>query len=179
MQIKQISAEVFYAAGDVITFGMRDLEFLRAQAKRNPRKRARLCTHRDASDRLHEMIIINLRETYVRPHKNYNKPKSFQILDGIMDVILFDDSGAPQAVTRLGPIASGFPHYFRLHETRFHTLRTVSEMVLFQETTVGPFQQPDTIFASWAPDDDQTEACADFLDRVDLAVKQLLLAPSG
>jgi cupin fold WbuC family metalloprotein len=173
MEINRISDEVFYAKGEIITLGSEDLAFLQAQAARNPRKRARLCAHIDASDRLHEMFIVNLRDTYVRPHKNANKPKSFQILEGLIDVVIFDDSGTVQSAMRLGAYASGFPSYFRLHETRYHTLRTISDIVLFHETTIGPFQPGDTIFAPWAPDDGQQE-CASFLRQIDLAVARLM-----
>jgi cupin fold WbuC family metalloprotein len=173
MQIRRISDEVFYAGGGIVTFGARDLDFLKSQAERNPRKRARLCTHIDVSDRLHEMLIINLRETYVRPHKNTDKPKSFQILEGLMDVIVFDDLGVVRSVTSLGSYDSGLPCYFRLHETCYHTLRTLSNVVAFQETTIGPFQPGDTVFAPWAPGDDKPAECADFLKRMDSAVAQM------
>jgi cupin fold WbuC family metalloprotein len=174
MQIKRTSDEVFYAEGEIVTLGARDLEFLKTQAERNPRKRARLCTHIDVSNRLHEMTIINVRETYVRPHKNLNKPKSFQILEGMMDVIVFDDAGEPRGVTRLGSYGSGLPYYFRLHATRYHTLRTISEVVVFQETTIGPFRPGDTVFAPWAPEDEKLDECARFLQRIDLAVERMM-----
>jgi len=179
MQIRRVSDEVFYAAGEIIVFGARELDFLKTQTERNPRKRARLCTHVDASDRLHEMIIVNVRDTYVRPHKNTNKPKSFQVLEGQMDVVVFDDQGKVTSVTHLGSYASGRPYYFRLHETRYHTLRTTSEIVLFQETTIGPFQQGDTVFAPWAPEDAQVEACREFLKSMDAAVARLASAEAS
>lgn len=175
MQIQRISDEVFYAQGAVLTFGARDLDFLWSQAGRNPRKRARLCTHRDVNDPLHEMLIINLRDTYVRPHKNLNKPKSFQILEGVMDVVMFDEAGVVHSAVRLGAYDSGLPYYFRLHQTRYHTLRTVSERVLFQETTIGPFQPGDTVFAPWSPEDGQPE-CAAFLEDLDRSVAGLAQA---
>jgi len=177
MQIQRISDEVFYAEGEIVTVGMPDLDFLKIQAKGNRRKRARLCTHVDVSDLLHEMIIINLRDTYVRPHKNAHKPKSFQIIEGMMDVVMFDESGDVRGVTRMGQYGSGYPYYFRLHKTRYHTLRTISDLVLFQETTIGPFIPGDTIFAPWAPEDENTDECVRFLERIDLTVDRM--RPAG
>jgi cupin fold WbuC family metalloprotein len=176
MQIKRVSDEVFYAEGRIVTLGPPALDFLKLQAKRNPRKRARLCTHVGVGDPLHEMLIVNLRDTYVRPHKNTDKPKSFQILEGVMDVVMFDDAGEVRGVTRLGHYGSGLPSYFRLHETRFHTLRTITDLVLFQETTIGPFRPGDTVFAPWSPEDGKQDECARFLERTDLAVGRLLPA---
>jgi cupin fold WbuC family metalloprotein len=170
LKLKKISNEVFYTDDEIVTFAAADLAFLKEQTKRNPRKRARLCTHRDVSDSLHEMIIVNVRDTYVRPHKNLNKPKSFRMLEGVMDVVLFDDEGKVTGFTRLGAYESGYPSYFRLHTTRFHTLRTVSSLGIFQETTRGPFAAGDTVFAEWAPDDKDAAAAADFLQEVDAGV---------
>ncbi|MBI3853378.1 MAG: cupin fold metalloprotein, WbuC family [Verrucomicrobia bacterium] len=173
MNIKTVSDEVFYAEGEIVTFSAADLAFLKQQTQRNPRKRARLCTHHDVSDPLHEMIIVNLRDTYVRPHKNTNKPKSFQMLEGMMDVVVFDDAGKVTGATRLGAYASGYPSYFRLHETRFHTLRTITPLGMFQETTRGPFVAGDTVFAAWAPEDQDIAACTRFLERMDADVATL------
>ena len=174
MQIKRITDEVFYAEGGIIALAARDLDFLKSQTRRNPRKRARLCTHTGVGDLLHEMIIVNLRDTYVRPHKNTNKPKSFQIIEGMMDVVVFDDAGEVRSVTRLGPYSASVPYYFRLHKTRYHTLRTISDVVVFQETTIGPFQPGDTVFAPWAPEDEKREECARFLERIDLAASRMM-----
>jgi cupin fold WbuC family metalloprotein len=176
MQIKRISDEVFYAEGEIVTLAAPDLDFLKSQTRSNPRRRARLCTHTGVGDLLHEMIIINVRDTYVRPHKNTNKPKSFQIIEGMMDVVVFDDSGEARSVTRLGSYGSGFPYYFRLHKTCYHTLRTISDLVVFQETTIGPFQPGDTVFAPWAPEDEKRDECARFLERIDRAVDRMMSA---
>ena len=174
VKISKQSDEVFYAEGAIITFSAADLEFLKRQAECNPRKRARLCTHRDVSDPLHEMILVNARDTYVRPHKNTAKPKSFQMLEGMMDVVVFDEAGKVTGATRLGPYGSGHSSYFRLHETRFHTLRTLTPIGMFQETTRGPFVMGDTVFAAWAPADEDLPACEDFLRHMDADVARLL-----
>jgi cupin fold WbuC family metalloprotein len=179
LNTNKISEEVYYAKGDIVTFGAADLAFLIEQTGRNPRKRARLCMHRNVSDPLHEMIIVNLRDTYVRPHKNTNKPKSFRMLDGMMDVVVFDDAGKVTHVTRLGSYASGYPSYFRLHETRFHTLRTLTPAGVFQETTRGPFAAGDTVFAEWAPDDEDNAGIVRFLEQMDAAVAVFFPLPKS
>src|SRR2546425_13373102 len=92
----------------------------------------------------------------------------------MMDFVVFDDFGEARGVTRLGSYGSGLPYSFRLHATRYHTLRTISDLVLFQETTIGPFQPGDTIFAPWAPEDEKREECAHFLQRIALAVERMM-----
>lgn len=177
MKFLRQSDEVYYAEGDLLTLSRADFDFFKQQARQSPRKIARLCTHRHMGDRLHEMTIVNLHETYIRPHKNTAKPKSFLVLEGAMDVVMFDDIGNIIGVIPLGAPGSGLPHYFRLHETRFHTLRTRSEAVVFQETTIGPFEPGDTVFARWAPDGTAPGfAAPGALERLDSAVKRYLTA---
>lgn len=166
-EIDKKTEEVFYASGKIVTVSQAELAFLTAKAAQNPRRIARLCTHRDLSDPLHEMVIVNRRETYIRPHKNTLKPKSFLVLEGKMDVVMFSDDGEVTGVFHLGAYGSGLAHYFRLHETRFHTLVTRTEQVVFQETTIGPFQPSDTVFAPWAPENSNPEACKAFTKAVE------------
>lgn len=170
MHFEKQNDEVYYASGDLITLTRADLGAIADQAAKNPRKIARLCLHQSMTDPLHEMVIVNLRETYIRPHKNRGKQKSFLVLEGAMDVVVFADGGQITEVHRLGSFGSGRPHYFRLNHTRYHTLRVQSPVVLFQETTTGPFVPSDTEFAPWAPPPTQPDACATFIADMDRAI---------
>ena len=62
----------------------------------------------------------------------------------------------------MGPMGSGEIFYHRLADAWFHTVIPTSEMVVFHETTNGPFRRQDTIFAPWSPPEDDRpgrEAC--------------------
>ena len=143
------SEEVLYAANEVVVFGKAGLEELKRLAMLTPRKRIRLCTHRDPSDSLHEMFIIHTKDTIVPPHKHIGKAESFSILEGRVDVILFHDDGKVREAIRMGDPASGLPFYYRLADPIFHTLAIHSDFLVFHEVTSGPFQRDKTIFASW------------------------------
>jgi cupin fold WbuC family metalloprotein len=157
------SAEVRYAIDAVITVDAEDVAQLKGAAQRNPRRRVRLCAHGGIDDSLHEMLIVHTNNTYVRPHRHLGKSESFHVIEGDVDVVLFDDVGGVREVIRMGPFASGRPFFYRIAQPLFHTLLIRSEVLVFHETTGGPFRRADTEFASWAPDDTDVLAVGRFL----------------
>ena len=77
----------------------------------------------------------------------------FHILEGELDVVIFDDHGKPLQTLRMGPFGSGKIFYYRLNASFFHALLPRTAFVVFHETTAGPFVQNEAIFAPWAPTD--------------------------
>jgi cupin fold WbuC family metalloprotein len=142
-----------------------DVAFLAERARQNARRRARLCAHPDARDRLHEMLIVLDRETYIRPHRHAGKSESFHIIEGELDVVIFHDDGSVREVVRMGPFGSGRAFYYRLMENCFHTVLICSPFALFHETTNGPFNRSDTEFAPWSPAEGELQA-AEFMEKM-------------
>ena len=158
------SAEVRYATDAVVLVASADVATLKAEAGRNPRRRMRLCAHTGVDDTLHEMIIVHARNTYVRPHKHLGKSESFHVIEGEVDVVLFDEGGAVTDTIEMGSFASGRPFYYRIAAPTFHTLLIRSDVLVFHESTGGPFRRADTMFAPWAPEDGDAAAVARFVD---------------
>ena len=145
------SPEVLVATGGGVQLSAEEVADVVARATHSPRKRARLCAHLSPGDTLHEMVICLARGTYIRPHRHAGKSESFHIIEGELDVVLFDDTGAVTEVIHMGPYHSGKAFYYRLMEPAFHTVLVNTPHVLFHETTNGPFDPADTEFAAWAP----------------------------
>jgi cupin fold WbuC family metalloprotein len=157
------SAEVRYATDAILVVDAGDVTALKGAAEDNSRRRIRLCAHHSIDDRLHEMLIVHTNHTYVRPHKHVGKSESFHIVEGDVDVVVFDDGGGVTEVIRMGAFASGRPFYYRIAEPLFHTLLIRSDVLVFHETTSGPFRRADTVFAPWAPEDGDTAAVRRYL----------------
>jgi cupin fold WbuC family metalloprotein len=155
--------EVYYVNGPIVTADVATIERLKALAAANPRRRARLCGHPAPGDSLHEMLIAHTRETYVRPHRHLHKSESYHVIEGEFDLVLFDDEGTVEQVVAMGDRASGRQFYCRLQRSVYHSLIFLTESVLFQETTNGPFDPSRTVFAPWAPADDTPDAREYFL----------------
>ena len=166
MRAKTLNPEVLVAEEPIVQVSRADVEFLKASAAQNERKRIRLCTHPDVDDRLHEMLIVHAKEAYVRPHKHLNKTESVHIIEGLVDVIVFDDVGNIIEVIRMGDYASGHRFYYRMSGPYYHTLLIRSDVLVFHETTNGPFRREDTVFAPWAPDEADLAARKAFMEQV-------------
>ncbi len=166
----QQNAEVLYTKDALTTADQSDIESFKQLSSRNPRERIRLCTHLDQADSLHEMLIVHEKSAYVRPHKHLGKSESTHIIEGLVDVVLFDDDGRIERVISMGDYASGKTFYYRMATPIFHTLIIRSDVLVFHETTNGPFDRSTTIFAPWAPEDADVKSVVDFMSNLDRRV---------
>src|SRR2546426_4697246 len=141
IRYREHNAEVLYAEDPVVKVDRQDIEFLARRAAQNPRKRIRLCTHKDTNDKLHEMLIVHARDCYVRPHKHTAKSEAFHVICGLVDIVLLDDNGNVIEVVAMGDYASGRKFYYRLADPLYHTLLIRSDYVIFHEITNGPFNR--------------------------------------
>lgn len=147
---RQESPEVLYPVEDIVFCTEADWSQLKALAMANPRQRIRLCMHRSPEDSLQEMLIVHTKDTYVRPHKHVGRVESFSVLEGIVDVILFEEDGAVQQVIKMGPPSSGDRYFLRMNRPVYHSLVIHSDFLVFHEATTGPFGREQTVFPAWA-----------------------------
>ena len=59
MKTTKFNDEVLYAADAIVQIDASDIEELKQKAKQNPRKRVRICAHKDTKENIHEMIIVH------------------------------------------------------------------------------------------------------------------------
>jgi cupin fold WbuC family metalloprotein len=175
MRLHQHSAEVFLANGPISSIGPAEIEVLRDAVAQSPKGRVRINLHPDAMDSLHEMIIAIDAQSYIRPHMHPGKSESFHIVDGVVDVVVFDETGAITEVIELGAPGTGRAFYYRMSRPFLHTLVVHSSLLVVHETTNGPFDPNATRFASFAPDGSDPEAVMAFCD----SIKQRAAAYTG
>jgi cupin fold WbuC family metalloprotein len=172
MQFKEITSEVLVANGPLAQVGRADIELLKKKAAANPRRRVRICAHRENADRIHEMLIVLVGDCYIRPHKHFGKSESLHLIEGSASAVFFDDTGAVTEVAPLGDYSSGHPFYYRLEVPRFHTLLIHSDFLVFHETTNGPFNRADTAFAPWSPEETDLAGRQRFMKTLTEAVRK-------
>jgi len=166
------SEEVLYAADPIVTVDAAAIEALKRRAASNPRRRIRLCAHHGTADRVHEMLIVHTRDTYVRPHKHLDKCESFHVIEGEVDVVMFDEDGGIDRAIEMGSIQSGRRFFYRIADPIYHTLLIRSDVLVFHETTPGPFRREHTVFAPWAPADGDVEAVRRFVASVEARLRR-------
>ncbi len=170
MALVQKSPEVFLAEGPISAVGRSELETLKAAVRASAKRRARINTHPDGEDALHEMIIAIDPSSYIRPHKHPGKSEAFHIVEGEVDIVVFKDDGQIDQVVPLGAPGGERSFYYRMSQPFFHTLIIRSDVLIVHEITNGPFRPQGTIFADFAPEDSDAEKAAayqaDLVQRV-------------
>jgi cupin fold WbuC family metalloprotein len=153
LNIRTVTPEVYQAEGPVVWANKENVEFLKEKASESTQGRARLCAHPGPDDPTQEMLIALTRENYIHPHVHPGKVESFNLVEGLMTVFLFDEDGNVIETVPMGDMASGRSFYYRQTEPLYHTQIPESDIVVFQEVTQGPFTREMTL-AEWAPSDD-------------------------
>jgi cupin fold WbuC family metalloprotein len=167
--MRELNDEVLVADEELVRVDASELERLKAAAARNRRNRIRICAHHDVGDPLHEMLIVHARGVYVRPHKHVGKTESMHVVEGSAEVVFFDDEGGVREIVPIGDAASGRTFYYRLASPWYHTLLVRSDFLVFHEVTNGPFRREETVFAPWAPEEEDG-GVAEFQSRLESAV---------
>lgn len=179
MRLTAVNEEVLYADEPIVKVDECDVALLKEKASSNQRKRIRLCAHKDVQDKLHEMIIVLRNDTYIRPHRHVDKVESFHIVEGRVDVVIFDQDGSIIEVVQMGEYSSGRKFYYRLAIPNFHTLLIRSDFVVFHETTNGPFDRAKSLYAEWSPTEDDAAGSSDFMARLATLVDEFLAVNSS
>ena len=149
--LREAAPGVFYGCEAFLLADYGTVEFLKAQARANALRRARICAHPDPESDQHDMLIASHHETYVAPHRHRSKSESFLVIEGEADILLFEPDGRLANRFLMGPAGSRHPFFYRMPAGRYHSLDIHSELLVFAESTKGPFRPEDTQNAPWAP----------------------------
>ena len=166
MNLNRVNDEVFVAMDEPVRIGPEEIGFLKTQASRSARQRARICAHKSSAHPLHEMVIAITAKSYIHPHRHLGRPESFHVIEGAVDVVLFDEQGSVLDVVELGAPGSGRQFFYRLDADTYHTLVLKTDFLVVHETTSGPFRKEGTQLAPWAPDETRGAEAGAFMGRV-------------
>lgn len=166
ISLKKKNSEIFYSKKKVEFINHKHINFLKRIVKFTKRKRARICMHNNDKSKLHEMIIILSKDSYIRPHKHLNKAESLHVIEGAADVIFFDDRGKVLKKERLGGKSKNANFYYRVSSSTFHTFKIRSKYFIFHESTQGPFIKNKTKYADWSPTENDILKAKNFIKSI-------------
>jgi len=167
VDLEIVNDEVYYTKHAIFKISNEQVEELKKICLSNIRKRIRICTHRDVNDVQQEMLIVHTKDTYVRPHQHLGKDESIYIIEGCVDVIMFDEEGNMIDVINMGDYSTGLSFYYRINNAYLHAFVIKSDFLVFHEVTKGPFKLEDTIFAPWAPEDTDKVKVREYLKTLE------------
>jgi cupin fold WbuC family metalloprotein len=170
IRMKRLNPEVYFADSPIVALGSEEIDFLKDHVKSTKRQRTRLCAHQSPEEGLHEMFVVYTSSTYMRPNK-HPKDESLHILEGLADFVFFDQDGKITEVVQLGDLPSGRPFYCRVPQDTYHTVLIRSDRLVIHEGLTGPFRRDSTtVFAPWAPAEDDLPKVKAFSERLDAEV---------
>ncbi len=116
----------------------------------------RLCLHNSPDDKQHSMLILhNKSKTYFRPHKHKDKSESYQMIEGKMNVFIFDEEGK---IIDSQILSSENNFLYRIPENTYHATISLTDYVVFNEFKPGPFiREGNNIFPDWCPAENTKE----------------------
>lgn len=171
LALKPVNKLVYQAVERVVPLGQAENKFLKDDLMQKQLDRIRICCHPGLEDRLHEMLMVFSKETYIRPSLHVDKEESLLILEGFGTYYFFDAQGNVIDRVPLGPIGSGRSFYCRIPANTYHCLIVESPTLTAKETTSGPFSRADTEFPAWAPDGVNMQVARSYLDSVSQALR--------
>jgi cupin fold WbuC family metalloprotein len=159
-------SEVMSMPENFIQITSKQLRDLQQRASDDPKRRARICLHKDHRDRLQEMVIAICKDSYICPHRQIDKLKTYKLVVGNMLVVFFNESGIVEQKIEMGSIEEGKTAVFRFSSHRWHTVISLTEITIYMETIAGPYSREETEFASWGPDAGEPEVVEQYLDKI-------------
>lgn len=163
---------VYNYNNNLISLDVSDINKLKKNVCKTKNKRIRICLH-DDTDKIHEMIILLNKKTYIRPAKHLNKSESLHVICGKAIAVFFDNDGDILYVNKLNK----YPYttfMYRMNTDIYHTLIVESEYFIFHEVTNGPFNKANTIEANWSPKETDINESIKFLKNTRRKIKDYL-----
>jgi len=105
----------------------------------------RVCLHQNPLDKHHDMIILQQKKNFYKPHKHKSKAETYHMISGKMIVIIFKNDGKI-----LNSKIIGGKDVFRVPSNTFHTMIPLTKYVIYHENKNGPFiRKGDSIYPNW------------------------------
>ncbi len=145
------------------------LQELHQRAQLSPRRRAHHNVHEDYHQPVQRLFVSMCRESYVRPHRHSdrNKWEFFLVVQGCVDVLLFNADG--QLKERLTLAAGSDCFGVEIPANTWHSV-VCSDTATFLEVKQGPYAvADDKDFADWAPNEGDVQV-PDFLAALKLLI---------
>ena len=139
---------IYFFINDEIINELKEVSRLHNVAK------CRICLHTSPESLHQDMVILETKAAYLRPHKHiYSTGETFHLIEGEMVVLTFDDKGNVVDSPRLQK-----GNLYRISNGIFHAIFPLTDYIIYHENKVGPFLgQKDNIYADWSPQDDDLD----------------------
>ena len=167
-KIKKLNKYAEINFGKIITINKSIIKTLKNKSLKSKKNRYRICLHKNKNNLVNEMIIISNKNNYFRPHKHPNNiEESYSIIEGRLNVYLFNNYGKVIKIIKMGPYNSNLECNLRISANIWHMPLAMSKQVVYHEILKGPFvKSKSVVYAKWAPSEDDSKKSISFLKEI-------------
>ncbi len=136
---------VYFVASENTQLSRQQIFLFREISILNNLEISRICLHRDQNSLIQEMIMFHCKSTTVGPLKQLNQSISYHIIDGIIQISVYDNEKIKDIYT-LSNISYSNKQLcsIRIKPDEYRTVSSKTENTIFIEITNGPFKDEDT-----------------------------------
>jgi cupin fold WbuC family metalloprotein len=131
------------------------LQALKDLHRKSGEPQIRLNLHKNTSDTLQEMLIVQSRSGVYPAHKHISKDESYQIIEGALCVEIFDENGTAIKKAELSSSDKETAFLFRVEKNQWHRTTPQTDVVIFKESRPGPFEGGDSVEPAWSESKDE------------------------
>jgi len=159
----------FFCKNDIVSIDSQTIDLLIQESRKHQSCDVRISLHKSPEETFHNMIILQNKGNYYRPHKHTNKEETYHIINGKMIAFIFNDHGE---ILQFDALSSTDKLMYRIPKNTWHVSYPLSQFVVFHESKPGPFiGQKETIFANWAPDGTNLKNAKQYIEKLMLVLK--------
>lgn len=137
---------VYYAKKNPFGLSRQLIFFIKELALLRSIKLCRVCMHVDDECDIHEMLMIHTQANLVGPLRQNKTSISYHIMEGELDIKLFNESGIELDEFTLNQDKSSCQYLksLRLNANQYRSIQSKTDFSIFLETASGPFKDSDT-----------------------------------
>ena len=138
------------------------IDELKQVSKQRDNANVRICLHDGPAADHHDMVALERKGRYYRPHKHARKGDTFHMLEGQLGIFSFDGDGNVTDAVVIGP-----GEIYRTAINMYHAILPLTDYVIHHESKPGPFEgENDSIYPDWAPDGSDAAETAAYVARL-------------
>lgn len=127
---------VYYFSNNAPLVDLDSINFLVGECKKHNLLSSRLCLHKNIDSSLMSMLIVVVDKFVYPAHKHTFKDENYTVLKGSAVYEEYDEKGSRILSRKLSEGSS-----LLNNSKNFHTIKPLSNILAFIESTTGPFQR--------------------------------------
>ncbi len=140
--------EVQFISGETVKICNHDIDIMKQNAQSNKTTKFRYCFHENEKAGMQEMLFLQGRDVYGKPHKHAEFAETQVLVEGKGVAVTFYENGD---IKQCFKISLNDYRVWRFERNLYHMIVPLSEEIVIFEAREGQFKEGSNIFPEWMP----------------------------